>query len=65
MNGSPPGKRALFCPLPPALSSCRGQDLLERQPPVEEAGQGLSKDKEPFGVLTGGQVGRLAVCVSV
>lgn len=44
----PPGERALFCALPPAQSSCHGQDLLERQPPVEAAGQGLSKDKGAF-----------------
>lgn len=48
MNGSPLGERALFCSLPPAQSSCHGQDLLGRQPPVEEAGQGLSKDKGTF-----------------
>ena len=44
----PPGERALFCSLAPAQSSCHGQDLLERQPPVEAAGQGLSKDKGAF-----------------
>lgn len=44
----PPGERALFCSLPLAQSSCHGLDLLERRPPVEAAGQGLSKDKESF-----------------
>lgn len=48
MNGPPPGERPLFCSLPPAQSSCHRQDLLGRQPPVEEAGQGLSKDKGAF-----------------
>lgn len=44
----PPGERALFCSLSLAQCSCHGFDLLERQPPVEAAGQGLSKDKEAF-----------------
>lgn len=45
-----------------------GQDLLERQPPVEAAGQGLSKDKGGFWRTdrrTGQTLWCLYVCVSV
>lgn len=42
-----PQKRGHCCDLPPT-QSWRGQDGSWRQPPVEEAGPGLSKDKETF-----------------
>lgn len=48
VSAPPPGEGALFCSLPPAQSSCPGQNVLERQLPVETAGQGLSKDNGAF-----------------
>lgn len=66
MYGPSPGDRALFCCLLPTQSSCRGQDLLERQPPVDEVGQGLSNDKGVFWCADR-QTGQMlpSVCVSV
>lgn len=66
MHGPCPGERALFSCLLPTQSSCRRQDLLGRQPPVEEAGQGLSKDKGAFWCAdrqTGQMLWTVCVCV--
>lgn len=59
-------REGIVQPSAPSSEFCHGQDLLERQPPVEVAGQGVIKGQRgAFGVLTGGQVRRCGVCMRV